>query len=156
MTCPALDAGEDIFLYQKKFLLRMRAYAGAHALMCEEPLILTEDKRHQSPALAGLQRAFTRPETVPPAAGESLRLIEAPTVYEEMRFAAAEIARLVREEGFRYRDCVILCRDLTATAMPKPCWRNTICPTSAAKSRTSSSRRCRFSCSPRWRLPPAA
>ena len=67
MTCPALDAGEDIFLYQKKFLLRMRAYAGAHALMCEEPLILTEDKRHQSPALAGLQRAFTRPETVPPA-----------------------------------------------------------------------------------------
>ena len=112
MTCPALDAGEDIFLYQKKFLLRMRAYAGAHALMCEEPLILTKDKRHQSPALAGLQRAFTRPETVPPAAGESLRLIEAPTVYEEMRFAAAEIARLVREEGLRYRDCVILCRDL--------------------------------------------
>lgn len=112
MTCPALDAGEDIFLYQKKFLLRMRAYAGAHALMCEEPLILTEDKRHQSPALAGLQRAFTRPETVPPATGESLRLIEAPTVYEEMRFAAAEISRLVREEGLRYRDCVILCRDL--------------------------------------------
>ena len=112
MTCPALDAGEDIFLYQKKFLLRMRAYAGAHALMCEEPLILTEDKRHQSPDLAGLQRAFTRPETVPPAAGESLRLIEAPTVYEEMRFAAAEISRLVREEGLRYRDCVILCRDL--------------------------------------------
>lgn len=112
MTCPALDAGEDIFLYQKKFLLRMRAYAGAHALMCEEPLILAEDKRHQSPALAGLQRAFTRPQTAPPAAGESLRLIEAPTVYEEMRFAAAEIARLVREEGLRYRDCVILCRDL--------------------------------------------
>lgn len=112
MTCPALDAKEDIFLYQKKFLLRMRAYAGAHALMCEEPLILAEDKRHQSPALAGLQRAFTRPQTAPPAAGESLRLIEAPTVYEEMRFAAAEIARLVREEGLRYRDCVILCRDL--------------------------------------------
>ncbi len=33
-------------------------------------------------------------------------------MYEEMRFAAAEIARLVREEGLRYRDCVILCRDL--------------------------------------------
>lgn len=112
MTCPALDPAEDIFLYQKKFLLRMRAYAGAHAVACEAPLILTEDKRHQSPDLAGLQRSFTRPAAVPPAAGDSLRLIEAATVYEEMRFAAAEIARLVRQEGFRYRDCVILCRDL--------------------------------------------
>ena len=112
MTCPSLDAGEDIFLYQKKFLLRMRAYAAAHGCECEKPLILTEDKRHQNAELAALQRAFTRPQTAAPAAGESLQLIEAPTVYEEMRFAAAEISRLVRENGLRYRDCVILCRDL--------------------------------------------
>lgn len=112
MTCPTLDSQEDIFLYQKKFLLRMRAYAGAHAIACEKPMILQKDKRHQNPDLAGLQRAFTQPAAVAPAVGEHLQLVEAPTVYEEMRFAAAEICRLVREEGYRYRDCVILCRDM--------------------------------------------
>lgn len=113
MTCPSLDPGEDIFLYQKKFLLRLRAYAGAHRCACEEPLFLTGDERHKnSPDLAALRQAFTDPGTVAPVTGDALRLIEAPTVYEEMRFAAAEISRLVRQEGCRYRDCVILCRDM--------------------------------------------
>lgn len=113
MTCPSLDAQEDIFLYQKKFLLRLRAYAGAHGCACEAPLFLAGDKRHLgSPDLAALRQSFTDPEAAAPVTGDALRLIEAPTVYEEMRFAAAQISRLVRQEGFRYRDCVILCRDM--------------------------------------------
>ena len=122
----------------------MRAYAGAHALMCEEPLILAEDKRHQSPALAGLQRAFTRPETVPPP--------------PERAFGSSRRRRCTRKCGLPPPRLPGWCgrgpplpglRHPLPGPGPLPQCQNhaggvRFAPTSAAKSRTSSSRRCRF------------
>lgn len=112
MTCNGLDTQEDIFLYQKKFLLHLRMQAQERGIGVGAPVYLRTDRRHRSASLAGLQRAFTSPGAASPAGDGMLRLIEADTVYGEMRFAAAEICRLVREEGLRYQDCVILCRSM--------------------------------------------
>lgn len=73
-----------------------------------------------------------------------------------MRFAAAEIARLVREEGLRYRDCVILCRDLDRYRNAKTVLEEYDLPYFCGEKQNILFAPLPFSCSPRWRLPPAA
>lgn len=109
MTADALDGKEDIFIHQKKFLHRLIAKAGEMGLAVAPPTYLRETPRFQSEDLTALQQAFVEPSVSQPV-GKAIRIITADTVYEEMRFAAAEIRRLVREENYRYNDCAIICR----------------------------------------------
>lgn len=46
--------------------------------------------------------------------GDSVELVSAPSVYEEVEYAAARIRCLVSEKGMRYRDTAVLCTDAKA------------------------------------------
>ena len=108
----ALDDGVDIFTDQKKTAQRLVNYAREHFVKVAAPVRLTENYRTSCPALLaveGLARG-EEPEERPNGAG--LFLLTARDRFEEIRFAAAQMARLVREEGWRYRDMALVCRDL--------------------------------------------
>lgn len=112
VTADQLNSREDIFIFQKKFLHRLIADANAAAIETAVPVVLQQKHRFTHRDLAILQDTLVDAAAAESLQGGALRLIQAETVYEEMRFAAAEICRLVRDEGLRYSDCAILCRDL--------------------------------------------
>lgn len=49
-------------------------------------------------------------------AGESIGLCQAANFYAEAETAAAKIVRLTREEGYRYRDILVICNDMETRA----------------------------------------
>nr|MDE7362211.1 hypothetical protein [Oscillospiraceae bacterium] len=48
------------------------------------------------------------------ALGDCVELVSAPSVYEELDYAAARIRQLVSEKGMRYREIAVLCTDAGA------------------------------------------
>lgn len=75
---------------------------------------LTESYRFRSDALAVVEKyAFSFP-LAPQQGAEGVALVEAATQRLEMESAAADIVRLCREEGLRWRDVAILTRDEAA------------------------------------------
>jgi ATP-dependent helicase/nuclease subunit B len=70
-----------------------------------------ETWRFKSPALKHLEAHILRPEKRwPHETPEDVRLFMALDPFEEITWVAAEICRLVREEGFRYRDILVVTR----------------------------------------------
>ena len=57
------------------------------------------------------RRSRPSPDRLPPA--QDVILYRAQNPYDELLFAAAEIGRLVRDEGYRYRDITLITRDAT-------------------------------------------
>ena len=75
------------------------------------------------PALGAIERNLFRPGNIPDGgdegagrirAGDAVRLFEAVSGRDEIRYAAREICRLVREEGYRYRDFAVVTGNLSA------------------------------------------
>lgn len=91
-------------------LLRSAKEAG---IPCGKPVILGESKRFQKKALeiveAGL---FTGKEIPPSDESDGIEVLYARDVYDEIRAVAAEIRRLVREKNYRYRDIVVIGRNI--------------------------------------------
>lgn len=77
--------------------------------------------REDLPGLAALERAV-RCERMPgpPQSFPQIHAARVSGPYEELTAAAARIAQLVREEGFRYREIAVIARDLSryASALP--------------------------------------
>lgn len=101
----------DIFGDQKKTARELLRYAREHFVETAVPVNLEQNQRTCLPALEAVE-ALARGEDPEEVSGEGIRLLAARDRFEEVRFAAAEIARLVREEGWRYRDLALVCRDL--------------------------------------------
>ncbi len=49
---------------------------------------------------------------------DGITLCKASNVYEECKYVAARIKKLVREEGLRYRDIAVIARDMTSYEVP--------------------------------------
>ena len=120
LTADGLSLGErdgkvDIFTDQKQTAHRLISYAREHFVEIAAPVRLTENRRTSLPTLLAVEQLARGEEPDHPAEegkGEGLWLIAARDRFEEARFAAAQISRLVREEGWRYRDIALVCRDL--------------------------------------------
>lgn len=109
----SLDEGVDIFTDQKKTAHRLINYAREHFVTVASPTRLTENRRTTVPALLAVEQLARGEEPAEqPTDGEGLWLITARDRFQEVRFAAGKISRLVREEGWRYRDIALVCRDL--------------------------------------------
>ncbi|HWQ80374.1 MAG TPA: PD-(D/E)XK nuclease family protein [Anaerovoracaceae bacterium] len=67
-------------------------------------------------ALAHLEQELYAQPYRQAAAGEAITLCQAANFYAEAETAAAKIVRLVREEGLRYRDILVICNDMEARA----------------------------------------
>lgn len=115
LTADGLSQGEgvDIFTDQKQTAHRLVSYAREHFVTVAAPVRLTENRRTALPALLAVEQLARGEEPAAPLENsQGLWLIAARNRFEEVRFAAAQMARLVREEGWRYRDLAIVCRDL--------------------------------------------
>lgn len=78
---------------------------------------LTESKRFRSPSIAHFgEGLFAAAPKEYPANPREIRCYRLDNEFDEASFAAAEIRRLVREEGYRYEDIALLARDMGSRA----------------------------------------
>lgn len=115
LTCDKLEEDEDgggIFSPARRtarHLLRL-AHDGR---IPSELEIHTQSARTRTPALACLETSLSAPAPAPWAEpAEEITLFTAHTPYSEVEWTAAEILRLVRDEGFRFRDIAVCARSM--------------------------------------------
>ena len=78
---------------------------------------LSELKRYKSPSIAHFgEGLFAAAPAQFPANPREIRCFRLDNEFDEASFAAAEIRRLVREEGYRYEDIAVLSRDMQSRA----------------------------------------
>lgn len=102
----------DLFQDQKAAAHRFIQRAAQLGISSKKPIVLAENRRAKLPALAGVEAFMATGERVRPTARAGVLLVRGADKYDEIRYAAAEITRLVRHEGYRYRDCAVVCRNL--------------------------------------------
>lgn len=102
-----------LFSPVEKTARQLTSLAGKCGVPVASPMKLTETHRFESESLCALEQTVFRPGA--PSYGENvddIHIISAQNVYDESRFAACEITRLVREKGCRYGDIAIISRGL--------------------------------------------
>jgi ATP-dependent helicase/nuclease subunit B len=116
---PPESRDSDLFDLTRGIMAKLAAAAEKNGVryeeapVCESYLIPAAEK---AAALAHLERElYAQPYRQAPA-GDSITLCQAANFYAETETAAAKIVYLVREEGFRYRDILVICNDMEARA----------------------------------------
>ena len=111
LTCDGIsERGEDHFAPARRTarqLLRLAEDGRVPAKVTER----TEQVRQKTPALSLVERSLfsgTEEEEDP----EGIRLFAASSPYSEVEWTASEILRLVREEGYRFRDITVTARTM--------------------------------------------
>lgn len=103
----------DLFYLPAQTYQQLRALALSSGVLIEEPVVLTENRRHESSALAHLERQFHHRPLIPyEEKTDAVCIYEAANRRAEVEAVAREIIRLVRDEGARYRDIALIIRDL--------------------------------------------
>lgn len=116
----------NIFSNIRKAAERIRKSAKRFGVEEAEPIFLGES-RYNSKSLSALERLIAGGEPVSSDV-EGITVCEAALMFDEAEFAARTIRRLVRENGIRYRDFVIIARDAEQyeTAVLSACAQNGI------------------------------
>lgn len=106
--------GVGIFSPAKGAVARLMRYAREAGVPVETPVVLPEPLRYRSGMLRHIARYFPESATLPyeEAFDGSIRFCEVQDPYAEMEYAAAEIRRLVCDEGYRYREIAVVARDI--------------------------------------------
>ena len=108
---PAIHREYDIFSNIRKTVERIRSSAKRYAVEESDPVALgnaylkNETIKEVGRLIAGIDDPAEKKD---PA---SLSIIKAKTIYDEAEFAARTVRKLVREEGYRYRDFVLIARN---------------------------------------------
>lgn len=116
LSCDTYDDAENgigLFSPVRKTARQLVALANRCGVPVARPEVLGDPVRFQSDGLRALEARIFRPRAVrytAPAPG--IHLVSTANIYDEARFAAQEIARLVREEHFRFGDIVVISREL--------------------------------------------
>lgn len=105
--------GMGVFSTVKAAAGRLTRLAQAAGIEVAAPELLTVQHRFRNPELEWLGQQFMQPVTkpYPHTPTGSVRLCPAADPYKEIEAVAAETARLVREEGYRYKEIVLVARD---------------------------------------------
>ena len=125
-----VDAGEKPFIQdgeQKLFHLSKKTVADMVKLAEEAGVVRGEDiyvdyagphRFSQNAELAHLESTLFRYPLIAYKGdvADSIRLFAATTVKEEARQTALQIQKLIREEGYQYRDIAVICGDLEGYA----------------------------------------
>ena len=107
---PRLNAEFNVFTNIRAAAEKIRRIAARHAVKEDEPLCLFES-RYNSPEISALERLIASDEFERPQKCDGITVCAAATAADEAEFAVRTIRRLVRENGMRYRDFVIISRD---------------------------------------------
>lgn len=108
----------DIFFSQKKTALRLIQFAKEQGQKVQAPVVLEENLRTDVPVIKEVETLLSEGEAQPLKDLKGLWCISCQDRYAEARFTAAEIQRLVREEGLRYRDIAVVCRSIADYQRP--------------------------------------
>ena len=113
LTCDGLEGGEeDIFAPARRTARKLLDLARRQGTAAEVEI----RTQRALPAAEGLalveSRLFAPVQTPVPGAVKGASLYRASTPYAEVERAAAEAARLVREEGYRWRDLAVTARSM--------------------------------------------
>ena len=107
---------EDLFYLSRKTIRKLEELAKENQVEKEKDLVLSQKvpvRFAKAPSLAKAEKHLLRYHRVAvKEKPEEICLYEAENPREESRFLAAEIYRLVREKGLRYRDIAVICGDL--------------------------------------------
>ncbi|MFC4619629.1 helicase-exonuclease AddAB subunit AddB [Camelliibacillus cellulosilyticus] len=106
----------DLTLFRRTAETCRKLFATADELSIdiEAPELFRETKRFHAASLAHIESHFEKRPFVKRQADDAVQIIEAVNRREEVEQTAREIIKLVRDEGYRYRDIAVLTRDLTA------------------------------------------
>ena len=114
------DGEQKLFAFSKKMIRSLRRLAEEAGVPCRPDIILQGKpvpRFRDNPGLAHLEQELFRfrnksytEET------DAVHLLEAATPGEEVRHTCLQIRRLVREEGFAYRDIAVVTGDLAVYA----------------------------------------
>ena len=106
------QTGTGLFALVDRTRRRLSALAGENGVSVEPPVVLTGAPRFREENLKLVEsQLFCAQEILTSPDQEGVVVFEARDPYEEAEFAAATIRRLVQEEGFRYREFSLICRD---------------------------------------------
>ncbi|ORT99579.1 ATP-dependent nuclease, subunit B [Anaerovibrio sp. JC8] len=99
-------------LFNRAYISRNRLLQLAQRLnISVEYRHFAETKRFANPVLKALEAGFDKRRMEPVAGAADISLVEAATCRLEVEAAAADIIRLVKEKGYKWRDIGILIRD---------------------------------------------
>ncbi len=125
LTCGALEGEEDIFIPARRTAQQLLQLA-RDSHVSSDILYVTQKPPFRSGALHHLEGAvFGDVPHDPPSPEGEIALFSALTPRSEVEWTASEILRLVREEGYRYRDIGVVARDfegyrpLISTILPR-------------------------------------
>lgn len=116
-----IAAGEDIdntdiFSVTKKTTRKLLKLAQDNNIKVEKPINLNDRNNPRfgdNPELKHIERYFySSPYSYYKNQVKNLRIYKAFNNYEEIEVVARDIVRLVRDEGYRYKDIAIVCREL--------------------------------------------
>ena len=106
----------DIFSVTKKTTRKLLKLAQDNNIKVEKPINLNDRNNPRfgdNPELKHIERYFySSPYSYYKNQVKNLRIYKAFNNYEEIEVVARDIVRLVRDEGYRYRDIAIVCREL--------------------------------------------
>ena len=115
LTCDKLEedeAGGGIFSPARRTARQLLRLAGERGIPVQME-VREEQAGVRVPVLTHLERELFAPRPHPfPEAPEGLRLFTALSPYSEVEWAASEILRLVREEGYRFREIAVCARSM--------------------------------------------
>lgn len=116
----------DIFSNLRQNILKIEAIARKNKIAVSEPLILNKS-HYTTEKLSNLERLMAG-NNISEDLSDCVTVCKCETTFDEAEFAARNIRRLVRENGYRFKDFVIIARDTERykTAIEYVCKKNDI------------------------------
>lgn len=104
------DRDFGIFTNIRIDMEKIEHIAASRAVEVQEPIVL-KHQYYENDSLINVESIISANKTINDK-NDDINIVSLPTVFDEADYALGEIRRLVREENYRFRDFVIVCRDL--------------------------------------------
>ena len=112
LPCDEMDnTNPDIFFSVRQTARSLRRICLEENVEFAEPEELSENHRHLPPLKAMESNIFAGHDMKIPPAEDCITLYSADKRYDEVDFAASEISRLVRKEGYRFREISVIAKN---------------------------------------------
>ena len=106
------QGGLGVFSPAKAAIEKLRQSARKASVREAVPVMLNQTYRYKSDELAHISGQFHLPEPKPyPESPRAISFFGARDIYREVEWVAMGIARLVRDEGYSYREIAVIARD---------------------------------------------
>lgn len=122
-TTPEKRRDEDLFDLTRGLMDKLKTIAERNGIGYRERAIqrhyeipMGENQGEKAEALVHLEQELYAQPYQQALAGNSITLCRAANFYAEAETAAAKILHLIREEGLRYRDILVICNDMETRA----------------------------------------